>query len=139
MPSLTACLLRTSVCTALLLSMQPLMAAPDTCLHDSPSVCPEWLPSAAEVSKTFKAYYKQRVKRGLLELRVGPVVHTSMSTISCGALGERAGSNFVCGATLTFWDLFGRKHMLQSSPTFRIMENGNLAIHEQGQWVEPDI
>lgn len=72
-------------------------------------------------------------------MRVGPVVRTSMSTMSCAALDSREGSNFICGGALTFWDLFGRKQVLQVSPTLRRMESGNLAIYEFDKWIEPDI
>ena len=131
--------LRTYLLAALLLPTQNLLAAPETCRSGSPTVCPDWLPSRAEVGETVEAYYHQQIEDGAMELRIGPVVRTSTSTISCAALDSKAGSNFVCGGELTFWDVLGRNPVLQFSPTLRRMKSGNLAIFEFGKWVEPEI
>lgn len=130
-----SCLLLLS---ALLLTSPTLMAAPDSCSHASSSVCPAWLPSQDEVGKTIKAYFWTLVKKDHLSLDVSPVVHTSISNISCAALSERIGSNFICGGTITFWDLWGRHHDIKFSPTLRRAESGNLAIYTYDQWVEPE-
>lgn len=138
MPSLHTRFLAPTIC-AMLLPIQPLLAAPETCRSGSPLVCQEWLPSQAEVGKTVEAYYRQQIEKGAMKLRIGSVIRTSTSTISCAALDSKVGSNFVCGGELTFWDVLGRSQALQFSPTFRRMKSGNLAISEFGKWVEPEI
>lgn len=125
--------------TTLLLFTQSSWADSDNCRSESPDVCPEWMPSTADIAKTIKAYNRQLIKEGILELDIGPVIHTSMSTISCGALGQQRASGFVCGGAMTYWDLFGRKDVLQFSPTLRVTDSGNIAIYAFGKWVEPDI
>ena len=138
-PLRTTCLLVPSLCIALLQPALPLLAAPETCQSGSPAVCPEWLPSQAEVSETVEAYFRSLAKQGALQLQIGPVIYTSTSTVSCVALDSSADSNFICGGALTFWDVLGRKQILQFSPTLRYTENGGIAIYELGKWVEPEI
>lgn len=74
-----------------------------------------------------------------IQPRVNPLVRVESSPLNCGALGEQAGSNFVCGGEMRFIGKGGEMDTITFSPTLRREEDGRIAFYvgndEEGEQV----
>ncbi|MEG8063987.1 hypothetical protein G3N90_03485 [Xanthomonas hortorum pv. gardneri] len=130
-------LLAAAIC--LLLPVQTAFAAaPDhpegagvvsSCTADAYS-CPPWMPSQREMRTVIAAYFCDAADRGLIRPEVSRVVRAETSQVSCAALGQEAGSNFVCGGEVQFIGPDGRVDFITFSPTMHRQDDGRYALYE---------
>ena len=120
-------------------SAQPASTAPASSCQDDASRCPAWMPSQAEMRNTIADHFCELADQGRIQPRVKPLVRAESSPLNCGALGEQAGSNFVCGGEMRFVGKSGEMDTITFSPTLRREEDGRIAFYvgndEEGEQV----
>ena len=120
-------------------SAQPASTAPASSCQDDASRCPAWMPSQAEMRNTIADHFCELADQRRIQPRVKPLVRAESSPLNCGALGEQAGSNFVCGGEMRFIGKGGEMDTITFSPTLRREEDGRIAFYvgndEEGEQV----
>lgn len=120
-------------------SIQPASTAPASTCQDDASRCPAWMPSQAEMRNTIADHFCELADQGRIQPRVKPLVRAESSPLNCGALGEQAGSNIVCGGEMRFVGKDGEMDTITFSPTLRREEDGCIAFYvgndEEGEQV----
>lgn len=108
----------------------PVSTAPASSCQGDAYSCPAWMPSQAEMRNTIADYFCDLADRGVIQLRVKPVVRAESSPLNCAALGQAPDSNFVCGGEMRFIGQGTDIDAITFSPTLHRDAEGRIAFYE---------
>ncbi|MCE4360568.1 hypothetical protein [Xanthomonas hortorum] len=100
-----------------------------SCTADAYS-CPPWMPSQREMRTVIADYLCDAADRGLIRPKVSRIVRAETSQVTCAALGQEPGSNFVCGGDMQFIGADGHTDVITFSPTMHRQDDGRYALYE---------